>query len=469
MRVFSPLIFVAFGCVLSSLAGGVEVQHICTYQLASGVERIAVDTSARATFHVPKRNASSRFFVDIKGGSLHRFVGNPVIPEDSSAERLTLISSAQGLRLDLSLSTPAKPQVTGLPPNDHHGHRIVIDLFPESDHGAAGQQNPLRESRDSRDSSCAILRPVRVAIDAGHGVNRRGQRMGSNSGKIIINGKETTVFEDPVVFSVSKFLYSYLDSQPGVRPFLVREDEREIDPSERAAIARRKRADVLISIHTDKAKDQSTIPRGPSVYIFDQNEAEKLAADFLRKRAHHPALFRRILGVSPADKSAPTDIILDLVRTGVAANTQQLADSIIQNLGRITNMHSEEIKQKKFAMLNSFEISSILVEIGFLSNPRDVELIASPSYRKKVAHTLGEAIMHYLLARADLPPDSLLASLRRTSSDFKRYMVKKGDTLYRIARNQNIPVSVIVRTNGISGNLIHPGEILFLPHDDTEK
>lgn len=92
---------------------------------------------------------------------------------------------------------------------------------------------------------------------------------------------------------------------------------------------------------------------------------------------------------------------------------------------------------------------SLLVEYGFIDNARDAQKLQNNI--TDYAEAVVKAIAEY--TNTPYTPEQL-------TGDF--YVVKKGDTIYKIANQFNIPISEIKRINNLTSDLLNIGQILYL-------
>jgi N-acetylmuramoyl-L-alanine amidase len=76
-------------------------------------------------------------------------------------------------------------------------------------------------------------------------------------------------------------------------------------------------------------------------------------------------------------------------------------------LGQIGDLHSPRVEQAAFVVLKAPDIPSLLIETGFISNPREEARLRSSKYRQKMASRLADGITKYFMRRP--PQDTYLA------------------------------------------------------------
>lgn len=218
-----------------------------------------------------------------------------------------------------------------------------------------------------------------IAVDAGHG----GIDNGAQGGK-------TGTHEKDITLAFAKELTERLNKEPGIQAVLTRESDEFLSLSERVQIARQKGANLLISLHADTLKQKGI--RGATVYTISDRASDRMAAEL----AERENLSDELAGVAmPASQPEVADILLDLTRRETQAFSVTLAGNILASfegqIGLINNPH----RYAGFRVLQAPDIPSILLEMGFLSNPEDEKLLLDVEWRKKLADVMAKAVGKY--------------------------------------------------------------------------
>ena len=74
---------------------------------------------------------------------------------------------------------------------------------------------------------------------------------------------------------------------------------------------------------------------------------------------------------------------------------ERFAALLNQELAEAGGLYNRGVKYAKFYVMRHSEIPASLVELGFLSNPREEALLASAEYQEKMAEAIFRAIVHY--------------------------------------------------------------------------
>ena len=125
---------------------------------------------------------------------------------------------------------------------------------------------------------------------------------------------------------------------------------------------------------------------------------------------------------------------------------------VLKNLRTLGPVHSEKVEQAGFAVLKSPDIPSILVETGYITNPREEKLLRSSRYQQKLANAIATGVNSYI-KNGDFALNNQVPA---------QHVVKTGDSLSVIAQKYNTSVNQLKKINSINGNQINVGQKLRL-------
>lgn len=272
------------------------------------------------------------------------------------------------------------PQQTEQPSGD--GLTRLAQNYPES-YAAAQLRKPAQSQPQSPAQTPAAQRIITIAIDPGHG--------GHDPGAIAKNGKGTK--EKDITLAISRKLKSIIDKEPNMRAILTRNGDYYLNLNQRQAIARKHKADLFVSIHADGS--EKVHPRGSSVYTLSEHGATSTTANWLAKQANQSGN-HLIGGVDIASKSGDMrEIILDLSMSATINDSVKLAELVLQEIGRINQLHKKTVEQAGFVVLKSPDIPSILVETAFITNPHEEQKLIDKTYQNKMANAIFSGIRNY--------------------------------------------------------------------------
>lgn len=337
-------------------------------------------------------------------------------------------------RIVLELDRDVEPVIFPLPPNERYGHRLVVDI--------PGQSVP--EQRVTRSLEGMSERPVIVAIDAGHG--------GEDPGSI----GPTGLYEKSVTLPVAQQLADLINADPGMKAVLVRTGDYGVQLTQRNRIARRAKADMFISIHADAFT--SPQPRGASVWVLSRRRANTELGRWLENREQHSELLGGAGEVLSSNGDDPylARTLLDMSIDSSMSGGFEAANLLLGRLSDVTRLHRREPQAASFAVLNSPDIPSVLVELGFISNPQEEQQLRSGAHQRRLAEALYEGTREFFVRH---PIDGTILANQRT----RQHRVQSGDSLSMIAQRYGTSVRAIQQQNNLSSTALRIGQVLEIP------
>ena len=337
--------------------------------------------------------------------------------------------------LDLGRRADHREQVLG--PTGGYRHRLVIDLHPaDGQRGDAAEVTPPARDRD-----------IIVAVDAGHG----GKDPGAIGG-----GR---LQEKRVVLAIAQALRRELDASPGFRTVMTRDGDYFLDLRPRFEIADRARADIFVSIHANAFRRSSV--NGAEVYVLSARGASRETAKLLADREGGAGAASGFGPVSLHDvDESVARIMVDLTMDSKRNKSVLLGEAVLGALAGTVKLRNEHLYEKAFQVLRSASLPSILVEVGYLSNPGDRRRLASSAHQRRLARAIANGVRDYSYMNA--PDGTLVASMNEAGA--LRYVVKRGDTLSEIAARYRTSTRLLLLRNDLpSSDRILVGQILFIP------
>ncbi|MBN1869416.1 MAG: N-acetylmuramoyl-L-alanine amidase [Candidatus Omnitrophica bacterium] len=222
-----------------------------------------------------------------------------------------------------------------------------------------------------------VLAKIRsIAIDAGHG--------GKDPGAIGRSGLQ----EKGVVLDICQRLKKLLQ-QRGFEVKLTREDDTFISLAERTEMASRSNVDLFISVHANASPARSLY----GVEVYSAEELGFVDRIETQRKMNEDLMF----GNLSIDRNASDvkRIVSDMLYEHKQAESGALAGRISQTASKLIKTKNLGAKTERFYVLRNTLVPAILVEIGFLSNPKEEKLMETSSYRQEIAQSLAEGISDY--------------------------------------------------------------------------
>lgn len=297
---------------------------------------------------------------------------------------------------------PATPIAT-VPPSATPTPAAVPPVAPAADPAPAPAPAPAPTSASAPTPALppppsllamrAGLRPLVVAIDAGHG----GQDPGARG----LNGTR----EKDVTLAIARELARQVNATPGLKAYLTRDSDVFIPLPYRARRASEHNADIFISIHADAAENRSA--RGSSIYILSTRGASSQRARWLADTENAADIIGGDRVRTAGDTL--TTVLLDLTQSGNMKASEDAASHILDGLKRVGNSHKAEVERANFAVLRtSDKMPAMLVETAFISNPEEERELADPAFQRTLAQAILGGIDAYFTRQP--PPGTLYAA-----------------------------------------------------------
>jgi N-acetylmuramoyl-L-alanine amidase len=279
-----------------------------------------------------------------------------------------------------------------LEPRDDQPARLVIDLVPTDEKtflAKLQEEKKLRAENTPQPLPQAPAHPVDakpiVVLDPGHG--------GVDPGASSANG----VNEKAVVLEFSKRLKEKLLATGRYEVFMTRDDDTFLPLKERVAFAQKKGAGLFLSIHADYFPTKIDDARGATVYTLSEQASDSEARALAAKENFSDA----IAGVElPEDSDeVVTNILIDLAQRETKNRSVVFARSIVGELAAKGTLHTKRLRSAGFRVLKAPDVPSVLLELGFLSNPDDEKQLTSEAWRDRMAGSVTAAIDGYFTRR----------------------------------------------------------------------
>ncbi len=220
-----------------------------------------------------------------------------------------------------------------------------------------------------------------VVLDPGHG----GIDPGAGEGEVL---------EKDVMLSFARELKEALLRRGDVSVVMTRDDDSFVSLERRVAIAHGADADLFLSLHADSLGAGRA--QGATLYKLG-DEASDAASAALAER-HDRADMLAGLDLSGTD-DVVADVLMDLARMETQPRSDLLARALLIGLeeeGLPTN--SKPIRTASFSVLKSPNVPSLLLELGFLSNGRDLDNLIDPKWRGRMAQAIADGIGAWMIA-----------------------------------------------------------------------
>ena len=248
---------------------------------------------------------------------------------------------------------------------------VLLPLAPSQ---PAPQPQPQPQAKQE---STQTSKPL-IVLDPGHG--------GKDPGAISVSGR----YEKVITLKMAQEVKQALEKTGKYRVLLTRNTDKALALRERIRFAHNHRADLFISIHADSARNRNA--RGLSVYTISEKASDKEAA-MLAERENKADI---ILGTDLSNELPEvSSILIDLAKRDTMTKSAHFATALVNEMQSQITLVKQAHKFAGFVVLKSTNIPSVLLELGYLSNPQEDKLLATESYRAKLAKSIVRAVDQY--------------------------------------------------------------------------
>ncbi len=217
-----------------------------------------------------------------------------------------------------------------------------------------------------------------IVVDAGHG--------GKDHGAMSASG----IKEKNVNLIIAKHVKTILVSRYKYRVVMTRRDDTFIPLKDRSKISNTRNADLFVSIHANAAKRKSA--HGIETYFLGTSHNKQALATAARENGEL---------VKSVNDNQVQQILASLITTTKINDSSRLAGRVQENLYRSSkkinrNVKNLGVKEGPFYVLHGADMPSILVEVGFLTNPKEAKMLAKSEYLYRLASSIAEGIHKYM-------------------------------------------------------------------------
>ena len=297
-------------------------------------------------------------------------------------------------RLVADLATPMVPREIGMPVDSGSGKATLeITLKPvEPDEFAAAAGAPtdpawtLALAAPPKPANAPDDDRFLVILDPGHG----GVDPGAENDGIL---------EKDLMLTIAHALRDTL-KRDGIDVMMTRDSDMFVALETRVAIAHQAQGDLFISLHADSLQQGGA--KGATVYTLS-DEASDTATEHLAARHNRSDI------IAGADLTGSDDqvagILLDLARQETEPRSVAAAKTLVAGMKAAGGpMNRRPLRNAGFSVLKSADIPSVLIEIGFLSNNRDMNNLRDPVWRAVMVAAIADAIKQWRDQDAALKP-----------------------------------------------------------------
>ena len=296
-------------------------------------------------------------------------------------------------RMVIDLNKPVSvADAVVLPPSGGFGYRVVIDMFPSEQAkfvSNAGWPADLKaKESEAEKAAMAALPPSGgkkvIIIDPGHG--------GVDSGTNGVNG----LVEKDLVLAEGLRLAQLLKAR-GYSVHMTRDKDIFVPLPQRVAMARKYRADLMISLHADSNPDDDI--KGLSIYTLSDGRSDREAAALARRENQSDV----IAGVDlSGDNNSVAPILINLAQRDTINKASRFTEIALDKLNDVTDILARSPhRSASLAVLVAPDVPAVLMELGYLSNRADAAQMNTERWRAGVGKAIADAVDSHFSPETD--------------------------------------------------------------------
>ena len=353
-----------------------------------GKSTVALHLSQGVPFRVFHLDDPARLVVDFKEADWTGVSAGDVLEADGRISAVRFGSFQAGWsRMVLDLSEPMLPVEIGMPVDKTSGQAVLRIKLKTASAGEFSKNagTPSNVNWAPEQAKQPVAKPkddgFLVMIDPGHG--------GSDPGAV-----RDGVNEKDLMLTLSRGLAEALVRTGEVQALLTRNEDVFVSLPARVSMAHQAGADLFISLHADALSNGQA--QGATIYTLS-DEASDAASEQLESQHNRADIIAGVDLTGSDDQVAK--ILIDLARQETAPRHEALVSVLIEMIEASgAPLSKKRQKQAGFSVLKRADIPSVLIEVGFLSNPRDRANLLDPEWRELMISALVDAILAW---RAD--------------------------------------------------------------------
>ena len=247
--------------------------------------------------------------------------------------------------------------------------RVVVDIYRAKE--SAGT--------DGARTNTGGASPLKlIVLDAGHGGHDPGAK-GPNG-----------VQEKDVVLDVTQRAARMIEDGLGIKVVRTRSTDVFVPLRERTNFANKQRADLFVSIHANA--HPRSLSEGVETYF--------LSSEATDNEARQSAAFENnVVQLENPQSRQKTDllksILWDMAQSEFQQESSFLAETVQDSMTQSLRLTNRGVKQAGFYVLGGAAMPAILIEIGFLTNPKEEKKLSSPEHREAIARAIYASLAEY--------------------------------------------------------------------------
>lgn len=221
--------------------------------------------------------------------------------------------------------------------------------------------------------------PLRlIVLDAGHG--------GDDPGALGPTGLQ----EKELVLDVTRRVTRLVEERLGIKVLLSRDGDHFVPLRDRTSFANRNRADLFVSIHANAHRQSGSA--GVETFFLSSEATDNEA----RQVAAQENSVTELETPTPRVRADFVKAILwDLAQSEFQMESSRLAEIVQDSMTQALRIPNRGVKQAGFYVLGGAAMPAVLIEVGFVTNPREEKRLKDGKYRDEIARAILAGLAEY--------------------------------------------------------------------------
>jgi N-acetylmuramoyl-L-alanine amidase len=318
-------------------------------------------------------------FVTVTGATANTTALNGTKPSET-VKKVLVFQSPTSVQLTFRVTPDVVQAETA---NDPSSNNIFISLRTRSESERKEiEKKKLEAVKQDREHKRDRWKLDVIVIDAGHG--------GKDPGTVGVAG----TYEKDITLSVALRLGQLIEKNlKDIQVVYTRTTDRFVELYRRTQIANEAAGKLFVSLHCNALSYKPSSMNGFEIYLLRPNRSEEAVSIASRENA----VIQLEEGYEERYQKLTEEkfIIVTMAQSSYMKQSEQFAECAIGSMAKNLRIKNSGVKQAGFYVLVGASMPNVLVELGYLSNRKEEQLLRSQDGQRKIAEALFKGVKDY--------------------------------------------------------------------------